>query len=153
MSKTKKIALFSGLAVLLIAVVIVLVVMLTRDNYLDGPKKNLIGFNGNVVEIISDNAVVVEITKRIDYDLNVGDKVTVNYTSATVHMYDAESGDYEGFTNGFELQVGDVVAVQYFEENLKTNGDKIEVDNGDGEVSIDVYLSDLENRTFYERAY
>lgn len=144
MTKTKKIALFSGLAVLLIAVVIVLVVMLTRDDYLDDPKKNLIGFNGNVVEITSDDSVVIEVTKEKTSELKLGEKVTVKYDSVKAEIIENENAEPKDVTEDFEIQVGDEVFLSYLNGTLEKNGDDYKINKG----ALEFYFSDLENRTF-----
>ncbi len=144
MTKTKKIALFSGLGVVLVAVIIVLVVMLTRDNYLDGPDQHLWYVTGKIAEITSDDTVVIEVTKEKTGELKLGDKVTVKYDSLKAELIENENADPTNITEEFEIQVGDEVHLSYMNGTLKRNGDDLSVKN----ATIEFYLSDLENRVF-----
>lgn len=144
MTKTKKIALFSGLAVLLVAVIIVLVVMLTRDNYMDGPDAHLWYATGKITEIVSDDTVVIEVTKEKTGELKVGDKITVKYDRFKAELIENENAEPTDITEDFEIQVGDEVFLSYMNGTLKRNGDDLSVRG----ASIEFYLSDLENRTF-----
>lgn len=101
------------------------------------------------MEITSDDTVVVEVTDKSDSETSVGEKVIVNYTNFTAEYVKNENAVPEDITDEFEIQVGDMVSVQFWKNSLKRNGERVEIDPTNGGVSMSVRLSNIENRTFY----
>ncbi len=149
MSKGKKIALGVGVIIVVIAVIVAIVLINKERDIIVGPDAHLWYVTGKITEITSDDTVVIEVTKEKTGELKLGDKVTVKYDSLKAELIENENADPTNITEEFEIQVGDEVHLSYMNGTLKRNGDDLSVKN----ATIEFYLSDLENRTFYERAY
>lgn len=148
MTKRKKITLGVIGGVIVIVAVIVAIVLINKDDIILDNIPPTASFEGKIVEISSDDTVVVEVTDKRGSETSVGEKVIVNYTNFTAEYVKDEYTVPEDITDEFELQAGDMVTVQFWKNSLKKNGDSVEIDRTNGGVSMSVRLSNIETRTF-----
>lgn len=140
------------IAIIALAILIIGIVYLVK--YLKGdflkldtlPPKTL---KGKIVEIESDDTIIVEVTAERNSDLlKVGEKVkiTVNYINAS--EIESDTAEPVDVTSQYEMQVGDIVNVSFWEDELiEKDGEKY-LDNKEGGHSLGIYFSDFENREF-----
>ncbi len=147
MSKNKKILIVVIGIIVLVAVVIGVVILV--DHLTEKPDGGVHKevFEGKIIEIIDDNTIIAEATAERTSKVKLGEKVTIKYHSVYACIYN-ENVENEDITDKYEMQVGDVINIGFWEKDLKTESGTRIIDTQDDFGEITLYFEDYENRTF-----
>lgn len=150
MTKNKKILIAVIGIIVLVALVIGLILIINHINdenevekQPDGPS-NRESIGAEIIEINADGTIIVKCTKERTQLIKKDDKVKLKV--GRIYACLVEEGD--DISDKYEMQVGDIINIGFWEKDLEKQNDQHYIDLEKNNITLEVYFTDYENRTF-----
>ena len=148
-TKNKKpiILICSVLLVALLVGIILIVYHLNDENEYekqpDGPGHRE-SISAEIIEINADGTIIVKCTKDRTQLVNKDDMIKLKV--GRIYACLVEEGD--DISDKYEMQVGDIINIGFWEEDLEKQNDQHYIDLEKNNITLEVYFTDYENRIF-----